>query len=95
MSRFLRWQVASVFVVVSGVALGLTVLGAWGYWAEESPQIRAITVFMCVVFAGCVGLSVSIGTVDWDDGFPWRRVVTLLTFLVLGFGVGWARLVLA
>ncbi|GGN95943.1 hypothetical protein GCM10010112_86740 [Actinoplanes lobatus] len=91
MSRFVRWQIASVFIVFSGLALGLTVLGALAYWSGDSPLVRTITAFMCLLFASCVGLGISIGATNWDDGFPWRRALTLLLFLVLGFGVGWAR----
>ncbi|PWK27730.1 hypothetical protein [Actinoplanes xinjiangensis] len=92
MSRLLRWQITGVFITFSSLLLALAVIGAWGYWAEDSTAVRAITVVMCLIFASCVGLSISIGTVDWDEGFPWRRAVTLLLFLLLGFGVGWARL---
>lgn len=95
MNRFVRWQITGLFVALSGLLLGLSVLGALGYWAEDPPVIRAITVFMCLIFASCVGLSISIGTVDWDEDFPWRRAVAWLLFMVLGFGVGWARLVIS
>jgi hypothetical protein len=94
-SRFLRWQIVGVFVAFSGLVLGLTALGTWAYWAVEDPAIRAVRVFTCLIFASCVGLSVSIGLVDWDEDFPWRRAGTLLLFLLLGFGVGWARHVIA
>ncbi|MEV0899708.1 hypothetical protein [Actinoplanes sp. NPDC049802] len=94
MSRSLRWRFASVFIGLSGLLLGASVLGAWAGWAHLSPAIRAVTVFMCLLFAACVWLSISIAVVDWDVDFPWGRAGFLLLLLVLGCGVGWARSVL-
>jgi hypothetical protein len=90
-SALIRWRLAIPLVFLSLICLAATVIGAWAYWAVDSAAERALTVFLAVMFAINVAISVSIGTDRRLQDTPWLRVGTVILFFLLGCGVTLVR----
>jgi hypothetical protein len=90
-NTFTRWRLAMPFIILSGLLLFATGLGAWAFWSQWSGAERAITVFLGIMFAMCVGISVSIGADRKIQDIPWMRMGTVALFIALGCGVTLAR----
>jgi hypothetical protein len=86
-----RWRLATPFIVFSGLFLFGTGLGAWAYWSGWSLAERLITVFLGVMFAINLGISISIGTDSKIRDIPWLRMGTIVLFFALACGVTVAR----
>lgn len=91
MTTWLRWQLASPFIVLSALFLALTAAGGYAYWSVDSAAWRALTVFMCLIYTICLGIGISIAVDRKLDSFPWRRMGTVALFIVLSLGVHWVR----
>jgi hypothetical protein len=91
-STWLRWQIASPFIFFPGLFLVATVGGAYIAWpVVDSAAWRTLTVFLCLMHVIGAGIGVSIG-LDRDlESFPWRRMGTVVLFIVLSLGVYWVR----
>ncbi|MGA5305987.1 hypothetical protein ACPCHT_39285 [Nucisporomicrobium flavum] len=91
MNAFRRWRIAVPLAILSALLLGATVLGAWAYWSEDSAAENALTAFLCLMFAACLGISISIGVDRRIDDVPWLRIGTVVIFIALACGVSWVR----
>lgn len=91
MNAFMRWRLATPFIVLSGLLLFATGLGAWAFWSQWSGAERAITVFLGVMFGMCLGISISIGADRKIQDTPWMRMGTVALFIALGCGVTLVR----
>ncbi|GAA0478329.1 hypothetical protein Aca07nite_78630 [Actinoplanes capillaceus] len=92
MSTLLRWQIAAPFIVFPLLFLAATVGGGYILWSlVDDPAWRALTLFMCLMYVICLGIGISIGIDRGLDSFPWRRMLTVVVFLVLSLGVHWVR----
>ncbi|UQU63309.1 hypothetical protein COUCH_30505 [Couchioplanes caeruleus] len=91
MSPFLRRRLAVPFIAFSAVFLFGTGLGAWAYWSGWSMAERLITVFLGIMFAINLGISISIGTDRRIDDVPWLRIGTIVVFFALACGVTLVR----
>jgi hypothetical protein len=87
MSPLMRWRLAIPLALFSALFLGGTVLGAWAYWDRWSLGERLITVFLGIVFALNLGISISIGADRRVTETPWSRIGTIALFFVLACGV--------
>jgi hypothetical protein len=90
-SPFKRWRIATPLAIISALLLGATALGAWAYWGDDSTAERVLTVFLCLMFALCLGISVSIGLDRKLQDVPWLRIGTVVLFIALACGVSWVR----
>ncbi|WP_249997658.1 hypothetical protein [Actinoplanes sp. M2I2] len=91
MTPFKRWRIAIPLVIISAIALGATVLGAWAYWEKDTTAQHLLTVFLGIIFALCVGISISIGADRKIEDTPWLRIGTVALFILLACGVSWVR----
>ncbi|GIJ34994.1 hypothetical protein [Micromonospora sediminimaris] len=73
MSAWKRWRIAIPLLGLSLLLFVPAVFGAWAWWSENSATYRTITAFICLVLAGCVGISLSIGIKKTED-VPWLRI---------------------
>jgi hypothetical protein len=53
--------------------------------------LPALTVFLAVMFALCVGISVSIGVDRSIRDVPWLRIGAVALLILLARGVSWVR----
>ncbi|BCJ40400.1 hypothetical protein GCM10010168_32600 [Actinoplanes ianthinogenes] len=90
MSTLLRFRLAVPFVVLSLLFLLFTALGIWLNWHLVSAANHTLSLFMCLMFAIAVGISVSIGF-DRSGRVPWWRMGAVVLFIALGMGVAWVR----
>jgi hypothetical protein len=90
-SALVRWRLAIPLIVLSLLCLAATVIGAWAYWTVDSAAERALTVFLGVMFAINLAMSISIGTDRRLQDTPWLRVGTVILFFLLGCGVALVR----
>jgi len=90
-SPFKRWRIAIPLALISALLLGATVLGAWAYWDDDSTAEHALTIFLGLMFALCLGISVSIGLDRKLQDVPWLRIATVALFIALACGVSWVR----
>jgi len=86
-----RWRIAIPLVVLSALPFAATLLGSWVYWDQDSNGRRALTVFLAVMFALCVGISVSIGVDRRIRDVPWLRIGAVALLILLACGVSWVR----
>ncbi|MBL7253373.1 hypothetical protein [Paractinoplanes lichenicola] len=86
-----RWRLAIPLILLSGLFLAGSVVGASLYWSRWSAGERFITVFLAVMFAANVGISVSIGTDRKITDTPWLRLGTVALFFLLACGVTLVR----
>ncbi len=91
MSPLKRWRIAIPLVLISAIALGATVLGAWAYWDQDSTAQQLLTVFLGVMFTACIGIGISIGIDRKIHDTPWLRIGTVALFILLACGVSWVR----
>lgn len=91
MSPLRRWRIAIPLAIISGLALAATVLGAWAYWDQDNTAQHLLTVFLGVMFAVCVGISISIGVDRKIEDVPWLRIGTVALFIALACSVSWVR----
>ena len=91
MTTLARWRLAIPFMLFSALFLFGTVLGAWAYWSRWTLAERLITVFLGVMFAINLGISVSIGVDRRIDDTPWWRMGTVALFFLLACGVTLVR----
>ncbi|WP_067509276.1 hypothetical protein [Actinoplanes sp. TFC3] len=91
MNTLTRWRFATPFVVFSALFLFGTALGAWAYWSGWSLAERLITVFLGVMFALSLGISISIGVDRRIQDTPWLRMGTVAVFFALACGVSLVR----
>jgi hypothetical protein len=91
MSTMMRWRLAIPFIIISALFLFGTVLGAWAYWSRWTVAERLITVFLGVMFAINLAISVSIGTDRKITDTPWLRMGTVALFFLLACGVTLVR----
>jgi hypothetical protein len=91
MTAFMRWRLATPLLLMSLLSLGATLLGAWAYWSVDDAYERFLTVFLAIMFAMNVGMSISIGTDRNLDDTPWLRIGTIILFFVLACGVAIVR----
>jgi hypothetical protein len=87
----IRWRLAAPFIVFSALFLFGTILGAWAYWSGWTLAERLITVFLGVMFAATLGISISIGTDRTIQDIPWLRIGTIVVFFALACGVTLVR----
>jgi hypothetical protein len=91
-STLLRWQIAAPFIFFPALFLVATIAGSRIIWSlVDDPAWRALTAFMCLMYVICLGIGISIGADRRLDSFPWRRMLTVVVFLVLSLGVHWVR----
>lgn len=91
MRTFTRWRLAAPFIFFSGLFLFGTGLGAWAYWSGWTFTERLITVFLGLMFALNLGISISIGTDRKMQDIPWLRIGTIVLFFALACGVTLVR----
>jgi hypothetical protein len=90
-SPFARWRIAIPLALISALALAATILGASAYWGEDSVARNALTIFLGLMFALCLGISISIGVDRKLNDVPWLRIGTVVVFIALACGVTWVR----
>ncbi len=76
--------------LVSLLFLIFTAAGVWLNWHLVSPVNHALSLFMCLMFAIAVGISISIGF-DRSGRIPWWRMGTAVLLIALAMGVAWVR----
>jgi hypothetical protein len=86
-----RWRIAIPLSLLSALPLGATLLGAWAYWDQDSTAARALTIVLALMFAACLGISISIGLDGKIQDTPWLRIGTVVVFIALACGVSWVR----
>lgn len=91
MRTFTRWRLAVPFAFFSALFLGGTALGAWAYWSGWTLAERLITVFLGVMFALNLAISISIGTDRKIQDVPWLRIGVIVLFFALACGVTLVR----
>ncbi len=87
----MRWRLATPLLLLSLLCLAATLIGAWAYWAISDTAERTITIFLAVMFALNVGMSVSIGTDRNLEETPWLRIGTIILMFLLACGVSVVR----
>jgi hypothetical protein len=90
-SALIRWRLATPLIFLSLMCLTATVIGAWAYWADDTAPERALTVFLGIMFAINLGVSISIGTDRDLRDTPWLRVGAVILFFALACGVALVR----
>jgi hypothetical protein len=80
---FTRWRLAAPCIVFSALFLFGTILGAWDYWSGWTLAERLITVFLGVMFAANLDISISIGTDRKIQDVPWLRIGTIAVLFAL------------
>jgi hypothetical protein len=73
MSAWRRWRIAIPLLDLSLLLFVPAVFGAWAWWSENGAAYRTATVLICLVVAGRIGTSLSIGNRRTDD-VPWLRI---------------------
>lgn len=91
MTTSLRWRLALPFIVFSALFLFGTGVGAWAYWSGWTLAERLITVFLGIMFASNLAISISIGADRTIQHMPWLRMGTIALFFVLACGVTLVR----
>jgi hypothetical protein len=91
MDALTRWRLAKPFIVLSGLLLFATALGAWAYWSRWSLAERLITIFLGIMSTMTLAVSISIGADRRISDVPWLRMGIIVIFFALAFGVAWAR----
>lgn len=91
MNTLMRWRLATPLIILSGLLLFATSLGAWAFWSRWSTAERAITAFLGLMFGICVGISISIGVDPKVQETPWMRMGVVALFIALGCGVTLVR----
>jgi hypothetical protein len=90
-NTFTRWRLAAPFIVFSALFLFGTALGAWAYWSGWTLAERLITVFLGIMFALNLAISISIGADRTIKDTPWLRMGTIALFFALACGVTLVR----
>jgi hypothetical protein len=90
MSVWTRWKIAFPLLGLSLLLLVPAVFGAWAWWSENGAAYRAVTVLICLVVAGCVGLSLSIGIKPTRD-VPWLRIGLVVVGILATCGLAVVR----
>ncbi|MFE9206223.1 hypothetical protein [Micromonospora sp. NPDC007230] len=90
MSIWTRWKIAIPLLGLSLLLLVPSVFGAWAWWSVSGPAYKAMTVLICLVVAGCVGLSLSIGLKQTRD-VPWLRIGLVVVGMLATCGLAIAR----
>lgn len=86
-----RWRIAIPLASISATLLGATALGAWAFWGDDSAAERALTLFLGLMFAGCLGISLSVGVDRQIQDIPWMRIGWVTLLILLACGVSWIR----
>ncbi len=91
MNTFTRWRLAVPFIAFSALFLFGTGLGAWAYWSGWTLAERLITVFLGIMYAFNLGISISIGADRKIQDIPWLRMGTIVLLFALACGVTLVR----
>ena len=91
MTLLKRLRLAIPLTFLSLIPLAATIVGAVAFWDNWSGTRQAMTVFLGIMFAICVGLSVSIAFDRRIESIPWLRIATVIAFIALACGVSWVR----
>ncbi|MEU8374732.1 hypothetical protein AB0C22_16630 [Micromonospora sp. NPDC048894] len=88
MSVWKRWRIAFPLLALSLLMFVPAVFGTWAWWSENGTAYRVLSVFICLVVAGCVGVSLSVGIKRAED-VPWLRIglVALGVLVTCGLAV--------
>lgn len=90
MSAWKRWKIAIPLLGLSLLMLVPAVFGAWAWWSEFGVAYRVMTILICVVVAGCVALSLSIGIKQTRE-VPWLRIGLVVAGILATCGLAVAR----
>ncbi|MFD6712346.1 hypothetical protein AMK25_22385 [Micromonospora sp. TSRI0369] len=73
MSVWKRWRIAFPLLALSLLMFVPAVFGTWAWWSENGTAYRVLSIIICLVVAGCVGVSLSVGIKRTED-VPWLRI---------------------
>jgi hypothetical protein len=88
---FKRWRIAIPLILISALALGATLLGAWAYWSQDNSTQHLLTIFLSIMFILGAAISISIGVDSRIQDIPWLRIGTVVLLILLACGVSWVR----
>ncbi|MFY1681719.1 hypothetical protein ACN265_09350 [Micromonospora sp. WMMD730] len=85
-----RWKLAVPLISLSLLMTVPAVYGTWVFWSDFGNMYRALSVVICLVLLGQLGLAVSIG-VRPTRHVPWFRIGLMAAAFLMACGVAAVR----
>ncbi|MGW4465108.1 hypothetical protein [Micromonospora sp. NPDC004704] len=90
MTAWARGQLAFSLILLNLLMLTAALFGTWAWWSEYGVVYRVLSVLICLIVIGTLGVSVSIGVKPTRD-VPWLRIGLVALGILLSCGVALLR----